>query len=110
MPEAGDALDGLLDWAAAHLHGDLSVPALAGRAAMSERTFVRRFTEATGATPAAWVREQRVRYAERLLETDGATVAAVARRSGLGSADTLRRHFRRARGVAPEQYRAAFRR
>jgi transcriptional regulator GlxA family with amidase domain len=110
VPEAGDALDGLLDWAAAHLHGDLSVPALAARAAMSERTFVRRFTEATGATPAAWVREQRIRYAERLLESDGATVAAVARRSGLGSADTLRRHFRRARGVAPEQYRAAFRR
>jgi transcriptional regulator GlxA family with amidase domain len=110
VPAAGDALDGLLDWATAHLGADLSVPALAVRVAMSERTFVRRFTETTGATPAAWVREQRIRYAERLLEGDGATVAAVARRSGLGSADTLRRHFRRARGVSPEQYRVAFRR
>jgi AraC family transcriptional activator FtrA len=110
VAEPGDALDGLLDWAAAHLAGDLSVPVLAGRAAMSERTFVRKFADATGTTPGAWVREQRIRYAERLLERDGATVAAVARRCGMGSADTLRRHFRRARGVAPEQYRAAFRR
>jgi AraC family transcriptional activator FtrA len=104
------ALDGLLDWVAGHLDADLSVDALAVRAAMSTRTFVRRFTDATGTTPAAWVREQRIRHAERLLERDGATVAAIARRCGLGSADTLRRHFRRARGVSPEQYRVAFRR
>jgi AraC family transcriptional regulator, transcriptional activator FtrA len=110
VPPPGDALDGLLGWAAAHLDANLSVPALAARAAMSERSFVRKFAAATGAAPAAWVREQRIRYAERLLERDDATMAAVARRSGLGSADTLRRHFRRVRGVAPEVYRAAFRR
>jgi AraC family transcriptional activator FtrA len=101
-------LSDLLDWAAAHLDADLSVDALAVRAAMSPRTFVRRFAEATGCPPAAWVREQRVRFAERLLEHDGAAVATVARRSGFGSADTLRRHFRRVRGVSPEQYRSAF--
>jgi AraC family transcriptional activator FtrA len=99
----------LLDWACAHLDGDLSVDVLAVRAAMSPRTFVRHFAEATGTTPAAWVRHQRIRLAEQLLESDHtSTVAAIARRCGLGSADTLRRHFRRARGVSPEQYRAAF--
>jgi transcriptional regulator GlxA family with amidase domain len=104
-----DGLAPLLDWAADHLDADLSVDALAIRAAMSTRTFIRRFTEATGATPAAWVREQRVRRAEQLLERGDVPVGAVARRCGFGSADTLRRHFRRARGVSPEAYRSAFR-
>jgi AraC family transcriptional regulator, transcriptional activator FtrA len=114
IPVADPRLDGsrtlaaLLDWAVAHLDTDLSVEALAVRAAMSPRTFARHFAEATGCTPAAWVRDQRVRLAEQLLEREGATVAAVARRCGLGSPDTLRRHFRRVRGVSPEQYRAAF--
>lgn len=109
LPGSG-GLSALLDWAADHLAEDLSVEALALRAAMSTRTFIRRFTAATGATPAAWVREQRVRRAELLLERDAATIAAVARRSGFGSPETLRRHFRRARGTTPEAYRAAFRR
>jgi transcriptional regulator GlxA family with amidase domain len=43
-----------------------------------------------------------------MLESGGATVSAVARRCGLGSADTLRRHLQRARGVTPEQYRTVF--
>jgi AraC family transcriptional activator FtrA len=98
----------LLDWAAAHLDADLSVDALAARAAMSPRTFARHFAAATGSSPAAWVRTQRIRLAEQLLERDGATIAAIARRCGLGSTDTLRRHFRAVRGVSPGQYRNAF--
>jgi transcriptional regulator GlxA family with amidase domain len=104
-----DGLPALLDWAAEHLADDLSVNALAVRAAMSTRTFIRRFTEATGATPATWVREQRVRLAEQLLERENTTMASIARRCGFGSPDTLRRQFRRVRGVTPEAYRAAFR-
>ena len=108
-PGGARPLAALLDWAAAHLEADLTVDALAVRAAMSPRSFVRQFADATGTTPAAWVRAQRVRRAEELLEAGDATVEAVARRSGFGSADTLRRHFRRARGSTPESYRAAFR-
>jgi transcriptional regulator GlxA family with amidase domain len=104
-----DALAALLEWAAEHLDADLSVEALARHAAMSPRTFIRRFLEATGATPAAWVRDQRVRRAEQLLERGHLPIAAVARRCGFGSTDTLRRHFRRVRGVSPEGYREAFR-
>ena len=107
--QAGPGLAALLDWAADHLDADLSVEALAARAAMSPRTFIRHFTAATGATPAAWVRDQRVRRAEQLLERADTTIASVARRCGFGSVDTLRRHFRRVRGVGPEVYRAAFR-
>jgi transcriptional regulator GlxA family with amidase domain len=106
---AGPGLAELLDWAAEHLDEDLSVDALAARATMSTRTFIRQFVAATGATPGTWVRDQRVRRAEQLLEQADTTIAAVARRSGFGSPDTLRRQFRRVRGVTPETYRAAFR-
>jgi transcriptional regulator GlxA family with amidase domain len=109
VPQAGPGLAELLDWAADHLDADLSVEALAAHAAMSTRTFIRHFTASTGATPAAWVRDQRVRQAEQLLEQADTTVAAIARRCGFGSPDTLRRHFKRVRGVNPETYRAAFR-
>jgi transcriptional regulator GlxA family with amidase domain len=108
-PQAGPGLAGLLDWAADHVDDDLSVDALAARVAMSPRTFIRHFIAATGTTPAAWVREQRVRRAEQLLERADTTISSVARRSGFGSVDTLRRQFRRVRGVGPEAYREAFR-
>jgi AraC family transcriptional regulator, transcriptional activator FtrA len=107
-PRSGPGLAELLDWAAGHLDADLSVEALAIRATMSPRSLVRHFTAATGATPAAWVRDQRVRRAEQLLERADLPIAAVARHCGFGSTDTLRRHFRRARGTTPEAYRAAF--
>lgn len=108
-PQAGPGVAELLDWAADHLDDDLSVDALAVRARMSTRTFIRHFTAATGTTPANWVRDQRVRQAEQLLERADAPIATIARRCGFGSPDTLRRHFRRVRGVTPEAYRTAFR-
>lgn len=109
-PEAEPTAFGdLLEWVTTHLDADLSVGALAARAAMSPRGFVRHFAAATGATPAAWVRDQRIRRAEELLESDRSTIAAIARRCGFGSIDTLRRQFRKVRGVTPESYRAAFR-
>jgi transcriptional regulator GlxA family with amidase domain len=60
-------------------------------------------------TPGAWLSLHRVMLAQRLLERGNQTIAAVAARTGFGSPDTLRRHFARARGTTPEQYRRAFR-
>jgi transcriptional regulator GlxA family with amidase domain len=98
----------VLDWAAAHLHAELSVAVLAGRAAMSERTFARRFREETGTTPHSWVLARRVALAEQLLETADLGVEEIARLSGFGSATMLRHHFTRLRGTAPTAYRRAF--
>jgi AraC family transcriptional regulator, transcriptional activator FtrA len=108
-PAADSPFSAVLDWAIEHLDRELSVADIAARAAQSPRTFARRFRETTGTTPAAWVRAQRVLAAERLLEESAATVEAIAHRTGFGSADTLRRHFVRARGVPPETYRRSFR-
>jgi AraC family transcriptional activator FtrA len=108
-PDTANELAEVLQWALRHLDQLLTVDALAARASMSPRTFARRFRQHTGATPASWVNRQRVLLAARLLERGNDTIASVSTHSGFGSPDTLRRHFTRARGVTPDQYRRAFR-
>lgn len=109
VPEvAAQSLAPVLDWARERLGEDLPVAVLARRAAMSERTFARRFREETGTTPHHWLLGQRVALAERLLETSRLSVEEVARVSGFGSATMLRHHFLRLRGTAPTAYRRAF--
>ncbi|GAA4119546.1 helix-turn-helix domain-containing protein [Knoellia locipacati] len=96
-------------WASGHVADDLSVPALARRARMSERTFARRFREETGLTPAAWVTQQRVRQAQHLLETTDLTVDDIATRAGFGTGASLRKHCAATLGVSPQAYRRTFR-
>jgi transcriptional regulator GlxA family with amidase domain len=103
-----ETLAPVLDWALARLDQELSVPVLARRAGVSERTFARRFREETGTTPHQWVLAQRIALAERLLEEGDLSVEAVAHRCGFGSATMLRHHFRRLRSSAPQDYRRTF--
>ena len=98
----------VLDWVSANLAQDLTVTVLARRAAMSERTFARRFRDETGTTPHHWILTQRVAHAERLLESGEHSIDEVAEQSGFGSATMLRHHFRRVRGTSPTQYRQTF--
>ena len=110
VPPAPDAdpLGDTLTWALAHLDRPLSVAELARRAAMSERTFLRRFRAATGTTPHRWLLDQRLLLARRLLETTDAPVERVATLSGLGSAATLRLHVGRRLATSPLAYRRLF--
>ncbi|MBW3665601.1 MAG: helix-turn-helix domain-containing protein [Actinobacteria bacterium] len=110
VPPGGTPFGELLDWIVEHLHEPLEVADMATRAAMSERTFARRFSEATGTTPHQWLTSQRVARARQLLETTDLTVDAVAARSGLGTAANLRMRLREAVGVSPTAYRRRFRR
>lgn len=102
------SLQGVLEWIDEHPEGDLSVPVLAGRAAMSERTFARAFLAQKGMTPARYVELVRLDQARRLLESTSWPLARIASRSGLGSAATLARSFRRRLGVTPQLYRERF--
>jgi transcriptional regulator GlxA family with amidase domain len=96
-------------FAHAHLTADLSIAALARRAAMSPRNFSRAFSRSVGESPARWVERVRVEAARRALEETSEGVAQVAARAGFANAETMRRAFLRRLGVSPAAYRARFR-
>jgi len=109
VPECdSEALGGLLAWITENLREDHSVEALAKRAVMSPRTFARRFRAETGATPHAWVTNQRVLAAEELLESTDRPIEWIATEVGFGNAATMRQHFSRVRGISPQGYRQSF--
>ncbi|MFD8979983.1 GlxA family transcriptional regulator [Streptomyces sp. NPDC059564] len=96
-------------WIAEHPGGDLSVEALAARAALSPRHFARAFQAETGVTPGRYVERVRVEHARRLLEEGGGGgVAQVARACGYGTPEALRRAFVRNLGQPPAEYRRRF--
>ena len=96
-------------WIAGHLEEDLTVPALADRALMSERTFARAFHREVGQTPAAYVETLRIERARDLLEDGAPSLEAIAQATGFASAEVLRRAFHRHLGVSPADYRDRFR-
>ncbi|MGW4895156.1 GlxA family transcriptional regulator [Kitasatospora sp. NPDC004240] len=88
--------------------GDHRAERMAERARMSPRHFSRTFTRDLGVTPGRYVEQVRVRAAQRLLEETDADTEAVARRSGFGSAETMRRAFQRTLAISPAAYRQRF--
>jgi AraC family transcriptional regulator, transcriptional activator FtrA len=101
-------LSGLLDWARQRLEAPLAVSELAQRAAMSERTFLRRFREATGLTPKAWLQHERMIRARALLEGSRQTVEWIAEQCGFRTVESFRIAFRSSVGLAPSAYRERF--
>jgi transcriptional regulator GlxA family with amidase domain len=99
----------LLDEIAEDPAGDHRLAALSARAGFSERHLTRVFARETGTTPARYVEQVRVEAARALLESTDAPLDVIARRSGLRSPETLRRHFARAVGMTPHAYRQRFR-
>lgn len=108
LPPPGETLGPVLAWASEHLDAELTVPQLARRAHLSERTFARRFRAEAGTTPAVWIARQRLIRAQELLERTDLTVDEVARRTGLGTAASLRHLFARTLGTSPRAYRRTF--
>ncbi|WP_236064067.1 GlxA family transcriptional regulator [Streptomyces poriferorum] len=97
------------DWALQRLELPLSLGELAAQAAMSTRTFARRFQEETGLSPGRWLTQQRLRRARHLLESTDLPVERVAHEVGFATATSLRRHLAAEAGVAPSAYRRTFR-
>jgi transcriptional regulator GlxA family with amidase domain len=96
-------------WIAGHLEQELTVPVLAERALMSERSFARAFRREVGQTPAAYVETLRIERARGLLEDGAPSLEMVAQSAGFASAEVLRRAFQRRVGVSPAEYRERFR-
>ncbi|MDF1504552.1 helix-turn-helix domain-containing protein [Roseisolibacter sp. H3M3-2] len=105
----GGRLEGTRAWLLARLGEPVTVARMAAHADMPLRTFARRFREETGAPPLHWLLRQRLLAAQQLLEETDLSAGRVAERCGIGSAVSLRAHFRRELGTSPLAYRRAFR-
>jgi transcriptional regulator GlxA family with amidase domain len=104
----GSSLAVTRSWALERLAEPLSLAELAAHARISVRTLNRRFLAETGHSPLQWLLSQRVERARELLESTTLPMEQVAHRSGLGGADSLRRHLLQRVGMTPRAYRAAF--
>ena len=104
--QSSDRFADLPAWIFSHLSDDLSIDALAQRAAMSRRSFTRLFHEAFGKTPAQFVAEARIAEAQQRLLVPRNSIESVAQSLGFRSADVFSVAFERCTGIRPRIYRA----
>ena len=97
----------LLGWIRAHLTQPMRVEDLAARAAMSPRNFSRRFRAEVGRTPAEAVTQIRLEVARTLVETTAEPIEKIARETGFGDSERMRRAFVRTLGQPPRALRTA---
>ncbi len=90
----------LIDWMRENLARDLSIERLAAKATMSERTFLRKFTQSTGETPAHFVETLRLDRARTLLGTE-MLLKDIAARTGYSTGGQLSKAFVRRFGMTP---------
>jgi transcriptional regulator GlxA family with amidase domain len=79
------------------------------RSGVHERTFKRRFTQATEMAPLDYVQRLRIEFAKRRLEQSDTTVEAISWAVGYEDPTFFRRLFRRTAGVSPAVYRRRYR-
>ncbi|HYE48904.1 MAG TPA: GlxA family transcriptional regulator [Azospirillaceae bacterium] len=95
----------LLTWARERLAEPLGVERLAERAGLSVRQFTRAFTESTGLPPAKAIERLRVEAARAAIETGATYLEEVARRTGFGNGERMRRAFVKTTGQPPQMVR-----
>lgn len=93
---------------AAHYPQDISVQALAVHAGLTERTFARRFKDATGRQPAAYLQALRIEAAKAMLERDAAPIQSISSAVGYDDIAFFRGLFKRHTRMTPTEYRAHF--
>jgi transcriptional regulator GlxA family with amidase domain len=96
-------------WLEKHFSVARPVEEMIKRSRLADRTFKRRFTQATGLAPLAYVQRLRVEDAKRRLERTEASVDEVSWKVGYEDPAFFRRLFKRTTGLAPGDYRRRFR-
>ena len=105
----GRTISEVMDWARQRLSEPLEIGRLADQAAMSERSFLRRFQGSMGMSPADWLQRERMYRARELLELSNGSLHTIAEQCGYRSLETFRTAFKRIVGTPPAAYRARFR-
>lgn len=96
------------EWLAKHFSVGSPVEELVGRSGLAERTFKRRFTQATGLAPIDYVQRLRIEDAKRRLERTAASADEISWQVGYEDAAFFRRLFKRVTGLTPGAYRKRF--
>lgn len=109
MSPGSERMRAVLDHIRSHLTTALTVDDLAEVACLSPRQFARSFRAETGQTPAKAVERIRAEAARLRIEAGDGSVATVARASGFGDEERMRRAFIRLYGQAPQAVRRAAR-
>lgn len=104
---SGAVLRRIEDFIDAHLATEISLQQLADIARLPVDTFARRFKATTGLAPYAFILEQRVRHAERILRAGNMPLAGVAARTGFCSQSHFSGTFKRLRGITPAAFARA---
>jgi transcriptional regulator GlxA family with amidase domain len=102
LEPASNRIRRALDYAREHLDDDLSVEQLAGQANWSARHFTREFQAQTGHSPAKAIERLRLEAARELIESGHTSIASIARQSGFGDEERMRRAFIRTLGRPPQ--------
>lgn len=106
---SGHEIGPLLDNVRSRLAEPWTIRGMAREISMSERTFIRRFKEATGCAPGEWLIAERIALAKELLcQKKNHSVEAIADAVGLNGAHALRHHFRAQLGISPTEFRRRF--
>lgn len=87
---------------------DVSLTAMAERAGLEERTFLRRFRAATGLKPTEYCQHLRVGKAREMLEFTNGTIDHIAWTVGYQDPGAFRAIFKKITGLAPSEYRGRF--
>ncbi|MYM21998.1 helix-turn-helix domain-containing protein [Duganella sp. FT135W] len=110
MPKShGD--DGILrvqNWLEEHYAEPLSIDELAQRFGYGARNFARRFKEATGYTPLAYLQTLRLEKAKHLLESTRMSLDSITFKVGYEDSNSFRRLFQQRVGLLPASYRKKF--
>jgi transcriptional regulator GlxA family with amidase domain len=96
-----------LVFARRNLHEPLSVDLLAEAARLSPRQFSRVFRAETGQSPAKAIENLRLEAAGLMLQQGRLPIEAIAKETGFGDRERMRRAFLRAYGQAPQAIRNA---
>jgi transcriptional regulator GlxA family with amidase domain len=96
------------EWIADHYHEAAPVAGMVRLSGLAERSFKRRFQQATGMAPLEYVHTLRIEEAKQMLEASEEPIEAIANEVGYEDAGFFTRLFRRKVSLTPAAYRRRF--
>ena len=102
------AIERAIDYMREHVSKEIALPQLAQMAAMSERTFVRRFRDVAGMPPGQYLQKMRLDIAKHLLEETDQPLERIVSEIGYSDVSSFRRLFKKEVSVSPGVFRDKF--